>query len=436
MDIEAAHAAIRFGLGRRGAEPLPARPRDWLAGQLDGPDPDLKRPAPSIADALTARRLDREMPRDAALAAGPDRRSRERALWDGERAAIASHWLTTDAPFRERLVWFWANHFTISLKRGELLAMAGPYLREAIRPHVNGRFGDMLVAVMTHPAMLTYLDNAGSVGPDSKAGLRSRRGLNENLARESLELHTVSPASGYTQSDVTAYANILTGWSVEGGGDAPGFRFRPNTHEPGVRTLMGQSFPAGMAGGLGALSWLGQHPATYRHLATKLVRHFVADDPPPSAVARIQAVLHEGHGDLRAASLALIALPEAWRPLTKLRSPFDYLIAALRALDLPPDQRTDPAGWLAALGQPLLTAPLPNGWPDTAADWASGEALLRRADWAWAVAPRAGTLAPLEAAASSLGPLASATTLDAIRRAPSPREGLTLLLASPEFQRR
>ncbi len=359
-----------------------------------------------------------------------------REIWDGERAAISHNWLTTDTPFRERLVWFWANHFTISFKRGEVIALAGPYLREAIRPHVNGRFTDMLVAVMTHPAMLTYLDNASSVGPNSQVGLKSRRGLNENLARESLELHTVSPAAGYSQADVTAYAAILTGWSVEGGTEAPGFRFRPTTHEPGAKTLMGQLFAEGMAGGMGALSWLGQHPATHHHLATKLVRHFVADDPPPAAVARIQAVLRDSHGDLRAASLAVISLPEAWRPLTKLRSPFDYLIAALRALDLPPDQRTDPIGWLAALGQPLLTAPLPNGWPDTAADWASGEELLRRADWAWAVAPRAGTLAPLEVAASSLGPLASAATLDAIRRAPSPREGLTLLLASPEFQRR
>jgi uncharacterized protein (DUF1800 family) len=344
--------------------------------------------------------------------------------------------LTTGTPFRERLVWFWANHFTVSLKRGEVTAVALPFIQEAIRPHVTGRFTDMLLAVMRHPAMLMYLDNAQSIGPDSPVGLKQKRGLNENLARECLELHTVSPAAGYTQADVTAFANVLTGWSIELNQPPAGFRFRPFTHQPGSQTVMGQSFPPGEQGGVAALTWLSQHPATHRHLATKLVRHFVADDPPADAVTRVEAVLRNSHGDLRAAALELTRLPQAWTPLTKLRSPAEYVIAALRALDLPADRRPDARGIMAGLGQPFLTAPLPNGWPDTAADWAGPESMLRRVDWAYSVAARAGGLDPVTVADASLGPLLPAATAEQIRRAGSKREAFTLLLASPEFQRR
>ena len=194
----------------------------------------------------------------------------------------------TDAPYRERLVWFWANHFTVSLRRGEVSAVLMPFIREAIRPHVNGRFADMLFAVMRHPAMLMYLDNAASIGPNSPAGLRSHRGLNENLARECLELHTLSPAAGYTQNDVTEFAKVLTGWSFDINYNPPQFVFRLNAHEPGPKTIMGQTFNHGAEGGIAALTWIADHPATHRHLATKLVR---TSSPmirrrPPSPVSR------------------------------------------------------------------------------------------------------------------------------------------------------
>lgn len=428
---------IRFGLGRRGAEALPADPASWLAGQLDGPDPALALPGASSADGLLALREDRDARKNKAADGAAAEPKRVRELFRAEAVTLTNHVLTTPNGFRERLVWFWYNHFTVSLRRGECASVVTSFIREAIRPHVNGRFSDMLLAVMTHPGMLMYLDNNASIGPDSVAGQRQHRGLNENLARESLELHTVSPAALYTQADVTSYAAILTGWSFDLNLNPPGYVFRLNAHQPGAKTMMGRSFEHGRGGGLEALAFLGDHPATHHHLATKLVRHFVADDPPPEAVRRVENALRMSHGDLKAASLELIRLPDAWTPLTKLRSPNDYVISVLRAMDLAPDKRPpDINGVMAGLGQPPLNAPLPNGWPDRAADWAGSEAILRRIDWAYGVAGRGGDLNAEEIGQQTLGPLLSDATLTQVRRAGSRRDGLTLLIASPEFQRR
>ena len=431
MDMRAAQALIRFGLGRRGAEATPADPQAWLARQLDGPDPALATPGASTADGLeTLRAFRRLKPADR------PKPNPLQMIFRADSVQAMDTMLSTTSPFRERLVWFWANHFTVSIRQGQIAEIVGGYVRDAIRPHVTGRFRDMLLAVMRHPAMLMYLENAQSVGPNSVVGQRQHRGLNENLARENLELHTVSPASGYTQADVTNYARILTGWSIDLNKPPPGFMFRRFTHEPGPKTLMGQSFPEGEAGGVAALTWLADHPWTHRHLATKLVRHFVADDPPAAAVARIAGVLRDTGGDLKAAALAITRLPEAWQPLTKLRSPADYVIAVLRALDLPPDHRPHPQAAMNALGQPFFYAPLPNGWGDTAQDWGGPETILRRIDWAYGVTGWAANRDPAELAGASLGPLLHAATLDQIRGAGSRREGLTLLFASPEFQRR
>ena len=430
MDTYAAQALIRFGLGRRGAEAVPADPSAWLAAQLDGADPALAVPGHTAADGLVAIRERRRSKGD------PSQGTPIRDVFKADAAQAFDTVLTTETPFRERLVWFWANHFTVSIRRGECAALVGAFVREAIRPHVNGRFGEMLLAVMRHPAMLLYLDNAQSGGPDSRAGERQHRGLNENLARECLELHTVSPAAGYTQADVTEFAKILTGWSIDIQRDPPGFLFRPFGHEPGEKTLIGRRFPAGEEGGVAALAWLAVHPATCRHIGEKLARHFVADEPPDAVVARLARVLQESHGDLKAVALELIRIPEAWAPLTKLRSPADYVVAVLRALDLPEDKRPNMEGVMGGLGQPFFNAPLPNGWPDTAADWAGSEAILRRIDWAYSVSARAGALNPEEIAGQSLGPLLPTDTLEQIRRAGSRREAFAMLLASPEFMRR
>jgi uncharacterized protein (DUF1800 family) len=428
MDTRTAQALVRFGLGRRGAESLPSDPAAWLLDQLRQPDPTRFDDSPTTAAGLTALRDDR-------ATKPPPGESKSRALFRVQAAAELANAVTTPTPFRERLVWFWTNHFVISLKRGQCAAVAAAFVEEAIRPHVTGPFSDMVLAVMRHPAMLIYLDNTGSFGPDSPLGQRTHRGLNENLARECMELHTVSPLAGYTQADVTSFAKILTGWSIDLKSDPPGFRYRPFAHEPGTQTVLGQQFPPDEQGGVAALAFLANHPATHRFLATKLVRHFVADDPPPDAVRRIEAVLRDTSGNLGAASAALVKLDAAWQPGAKLRTPMEYVIASVRALDVPPGD-VPMTGILAGLGQPLWTAPAPNGWPDRAVDWAAPEAMLRRIDWASGFAGRIGERDVLEVADTNIGPLLRPETGDAIRRAGSRREAMTLLLTSPEFQRR
>jgi uncharacterized protein (DUF1800 family) len=430
MDLRTAQALIRFGLGRRGDEPLPSDPAVWLRDQLRDPDPSQLNPRPNsvtAAAAFLADRASKPKPED----------SQVRALFRSEVHAELDNAITTRAPFRERLVWFWTNHFTVSI-RGGIAAGACAYIEEAIRPHVTGRFEAMLFAVMHHPVMLRYLNNAGSVGPDSVAGQNGKRGLNENLARECLELHTVSPAASYTQADVTSFAKILTGWSIDLRGNPPGFMFRPRAHEPGTQTVMGRTFPPGEEGGEAMLHFLANHPATHAFLAHKLVAHFVADEPPPDAVRQIEGMLRDTRGDLGLAAAALITLDAAWQPGGKLRRPQDLVIATFRALDLPDDQRqqVNLQGILANLGQPFQNAPQPNGWSDRASDWAAPEAMMRRVDWAYAVSGRIGTRDVAELAEANLGPVLRDDTLQAVRRAGSRRDALTLLLTAPEFQRR
>lgn len=435
MDASASIAAIRFGLGRTPGQDPGTDPMGWLRQQLAARDPGP--PGAGIEEAFAAQALDREARRDQKAAGDPKAPpSRARQIFRDETRALLDHAIVTATPFRERLVWFWANHFTVSVRQNQVAPLAGAFVRDAIRPHATGRFADMLLAVMRHPAMLVYLDNAQSTGPNSLVGGRQRRGLNENLARECLELHTCSPAAGYSQGDVTEFARVLTGWSIERRENPLGFRFRPGQHEPGGKTLMGRRLPEGEEGGLAALSWLADHPATHRHLAAKLVRHFVADQPPADAARRIEGVLRDTRGDLGAAALELTRLPAAWQPLTKMRSPQDYVVAAMRGVGLRRERRPDLQGLVGGLGQAAFNAPFPIGWPDTAADWAGPEAMMRRVDWAYGFANRAELGEPMQLAEAMLGPLLTDATATEVRRAGSRRDAVTLLLASPEFNRR
>ena len=430
MDARTAQAMIRFGLGRRGGEPLPADPVAWLQDQVVADDIAVFDPKlPTTADGLTILREQYKLNL-------PPQTSLVTPLFQQDVIAQTTQLLTTDASFRERLVWFWANHFTVSTRQGGTAAVIGPYIREAIRPNVNGPFFAMLIAVMRHPAMLMYLDNNNSFGPNSIVGRNRKTGLNENLARECLELHTLGVNGGYTQTDVTTFAKILSGWSVDFNRLYPGFLFRSAAHEPGAKTFMGHQIPPGEAGGISTLERLANHPATHRHLATQLVRHFVADTPPPDAVRTIEGVLRDTGGDLGAASVALVDLEAAWTPLTKLRTPHDFAVAALRALDLPPDKRVPLQPVLNSLGQPLWNAPLPNGWSDQAADWAAPEAMMRRIDWSYSIAAHDARADPHAIAEAALGPLLKPATASAIRTAGSRRDAITLLLTAPEFQRR
>src|SRR6185312_2395015 len=249
MDISQLVAINRFGLGLSPSGELPNDPAAWLKAQLAAPDP-ARFALPSTGECMNSWREDTLHP----LPKGEP--TRVASILAAEKRAHLAWATQTPAPFRERLVWFWSNHFTVSLTRLECAPVVGAFVREAIRPHVTDRFQDMLLAVMRHPAMLMYLDNAASVGPNSKAGQRGGGGLNENLARECLELHTVSLEAGYTQADVINFAKILTGWTVDYGADRPGFLFDADTHEPGEFLVMGRVFPPGEEGGVAALQWL------------------------------------------------------------------------------------------------------------------------------------------------------------------------------------
>ncbi len=366
-----------------------------------------------------------------------------------EEARVRLH-AALDAPigFGERLVMFWSNHFCVSAGKGAMVrGLAGAYEREAIRPHVFGRFTDMLQAVESHQAMLVYLDNQLSIGPNSRAGQRRGRGLNENLAREILELHTLGVAGGYTQADVTSLARILTGWSVVGregrngerAGEPGSFLFNENLHEPGAHAVLGKSYAdGGVAQGRAVLDDLARHPATAQHIARKLARHFVADDPPAALVARLAKLFRDSDGDLAALALALVDAPESWMPTqAKLRSPQEFLIATARALERKPPV-PQLVGPLTAMGQRLWEPPGPNGFPDQSAAWATPEGLKTRIDVAASVARQMGGSAPdpRPLAEAVLGPLASPETRQAIARAESRQQGLAILLMSPEFQRR
>jgi uncharacterized protein (DUF1800 family) len=352
--------------------------------------------------------------------------------------------LMADCGFTERLVAFWSNHFCISAAKGELARIwAGAFEREAIRPHVLGRFSEMLMAVEQHPAMLFFLDNQQSLGPDSRAGQNRKRGLNENLAREIMELHTLGVGSGYTQEDVTSLARIITGWTFagrQGQLGTPGtFVFNANAHQPGPQTLLGKTYEDnGLSQGEAALADIARHPSTAKFVATKFARHFVSDEPPPALTARLQEVFRKTDGDLLALATALVDSDEAWQaPLTKIRSPYEYLVATGRLLGQVPDEPSRYLGGLNVLGQPLWTPSGPNGFPDTNAAWAAPEGMKLRLDIAAQVASRLGdNVDPRDLLELVAADASSQETRHTIERAESRQQALALLLMSPEFQRR
>ncbi|HET8900022.1 MAG TPA: DUF1800 domain-containing protein, partial [Rhodanobacteraceae bacterium] len=322
-----------------------------------------------------------------------------RAALQNEVAARFRVATRTATPFSERLVHFWSNHFAVSLDKGAARPFALPMEREAIRPHITGRFIELLLAVETHPAMLFYLDNAQSIGPESRLGARVARrlarkgdaakgkagGLNENLGREIMELHTLGVDGGYTQADVTELARAITGWGVPGrrefsahGSDAApqsAFVFRAAAHQPGTRVVLGKRYAAGgVEQGRAILADLARHPATARHLATQLARHFVADDPPAALVARMAQAYLDHDTRLDAVYRCLIASPEAWATTArKFKTPQDFLLSALRAGAIDSGRKVQPLlALLARMGEPLLTPRSPAGFADVAADWLDG----------------------------------------------------------------
>ena len=469
-------AVLRFGLGAKPGDLAAAAgdPKRWLTSQLQGPVPlavdTVLTPSDQIFAALLAAREEkkdlqreaaREMPAGAvtADAAAPANKVAFNAIREAYLPHYRAQVLTraqsaalTTRPFAERLVHFWSNHFAVSADKGVVYGLAGSLENEAIRPHVNGRFVELLTAVEQHPAMIAFLDNEYSVGKDSDAARMAARfstrrqfGINENLAREILELHTLGVNGGYTQTDVTSFAQIITGWSIGGGkgrlaGGIPGrFYFRDNLHEPGPKIFLGKTYyEEGQRQGEAVLADLCRNPATARFVATKLVRHFVADDPPPAAVERVAKAFLKTGGDLPHVYAALLDAPESWNAENrKFKTPEDFAFSTFRALDFTPSTAEEVVHTFDLLGQRQFTPGSPAGWPDTSQSWDGSDAIMHRVLWSTRVAAKYERGAdPLELAASSLGAYARPETLEALRRATSGSQALALLLMSPEFQRR
>jgi uncharacterized protein (DUF1800 family) len=475
--IQAEIAVLRFGLGARPGDLAIAAgdPRAWLRAQIRGAAPLAGNTplAPSdqiFTEVLAARDQRQAMRREAggeatgsaAVAAFNPVRDAYLPHYRAQVLARAQSAALTARPFAERLVHFWTNHFAVSADKGAVFGIAGTLESEAIRPNVNGRFVDLLTAVEQHPAMIAFLDNQYSVGKDSELALLAARraarqrmgapgqpkrdfGINENLAREILELHTLGVNGGYTQKDVTTFAQIITGWSIGGGkgrlaGGTPGrFYFRDNLHEPGAKTFLGKTYAEeGQRQGEAVLADLSRHPATAHFIATKLVRHFVADDPPPAAVDRVARAFRKSGGDLPQVYAALIEAPEAWdAEMRKFKTPEDFVFSTLRALNVSPRQPEEVVRSFDLLGQRQYTPGSPAGWPDTSKSWDGSDALMHRVLWASRAASRYEQgIDPVDLAASSLGNYARPETVTALRRASSSSQALALLLMSPEFQRR
>lgn len=456
-DLMAAVAVTRFGLGARPGEIEAAKadPQGWLTAQVrrdgaDLPQSDGETAAQRFAwmrDFQEQRRMERqrkdgETPQNGAAFMDAQRQLRERV--NGDFLARAQLGASTPAGFRERWVLFWANHFTVSSTKQITSVLIGPFEREAIRPHVFGRFEDLLVASSTHPAMLTYLDQAQSVGPGSMVVSRRRQGrggLNENLAREILELHTVGVDAGYSQADVTEFARALTGFSV--GRDAEDragqFVFRVNTHEPGARKILGKTYAeGGLDQGLAVLKTLAADQRTARHVSRKLARHFVSDTPPPALAARLEKRWMDTGGDLSAVAKALIDSPEAWDPTpAKFKTPYEFTLSTWRLLGAQPSAYERIAPVLTGLGQRPFYAPSPKGWPEEAGAWASPDGLIKRMQWTQGMAAAAADRTdPNALAVQALGARLTPPVAKAVSRAETRREAFALLVMSPEFQRR
>ncbi|MEH6677065.1 DUF1800 domain-containing protein [Phenylobacterium sp.] len=461
-DLQAAIAATRFGLGGRPGEIAEAR-RDaqgFLRAQLGAPASGPERALPldrtralkAFREAQTAFQAANRRQSSEAQALRPQLNAQRQALRKEIEADIVQRAIqgaTTESAFAERWALFWANHFTVGAGNFVRTATIGPFETTAIRPHVFGAFTDLLVAAETHPAMLLYLDQNGSVGPTSPLAQRmaDRRaprqvGLNENLAREILELHTVGVNGGYTQADVTEFARALTGITFRGLNTAPEemgqSHFRTIAHEPGPRTVLGVRYEVeGEAQSVAILRDLAARPETARFISRKIARHFVADDPPPALVARLEQAWLKSDGALDQVAAALISAPESWAPeAKKFKTPYEFLISSWRATDTAPRAHNELA-MLSAMGQRPFYAPSPEGWPEEEAAWATPDGIIKRLVWTESFAPKAvRNRDPSDLAAQALGVRLSPLTAKAIARAESRDEGLALLLMSPEFQRR
>lgn len=483
MSLDSTEASIalnRFGLGLRLGESAPSDAKSYLLRQLDAYEAvprqlagreDTTAKAGAIIQQVRRERRERQRAQEAenqnsdqnqmamtmegqssserAPRARPVRQQvlrRDIAL----RTQIA---IETDTPMMERLVHFWSNHFSVSAGKPGTPFQVGNHEFRAIRPHVLGKFGDMLKAAALHPAMLIYLDQFRSAGPNSTWQTRRRqrgtgreRGLNENLAREILELHTVGVNGGYTQNDVTEFARALTGWTIRGllgverlaKAQSTGSDFVQVAHEPGTRTILGRQYEdTGVNQALAVLDDLATHPKTANFIATKFARHFTGDTPPTGLVARLEKDFLRTGGDLASLTRTLIDAPEAWTPQPlKFRAPYEWLVAVLRMVDTSkiPPQRI--YSGMRELGQVPWRAASPAGYDDIDASWAGPDSLFRRIELAERISRLVPSDGVMERAEAAFPGSLSDQTRTWLSRAESGKQALGLLLVSPEMMRR
>ncbi|MCU4677144.1 DUF1800 domain-containing protein [Catenovulum sp. 2E275] len=350
--------------------------------------------------------------------------------------------ITQPESFQSRLLDFFSNHFSVSANNIITKALAPTLEREAIAPNLVGQFSDLLLAVIMHPAMLVYLNNEKSIGPDSKVGKkRSEKGLNENLAREILELHTLGVNAGYSQQDVRELAMAITGWTVthpyKDKTEHIGFIYKDQHHQPGARFILGKSYPqVKLEQGKQILIDLAEHPATAKHISFKLARHFIADEPDPALVSAMSQSWIQSKGNLAFVLTAMIEHPASWQPkLQKLKTPRDFVISACRACNQTGTQKPDSFETLKILGQMPFSAGSPAGFGDTAAFWNGSEALLAKIEWADRFS-RLLKNESLELIKQTLGRQLSANSEKLINQAESKQQAIALFLMSPEFQLR
>lgn len=443
-------AAVRFGYGL----PLPkAAPQDAEAMLQALMQPDLAVATwPIISmqdwvklaeDAVEIRKLPPSAENDALRQAN----TRHFADLDLSSAQVSfARALDNPDGFRERLVAFWVDHFSVALAGGPRRLLSFLMVDEAIRPHLTADFASLLTAVTLHPAMLNYLDQLDSIGPNSAFGRRKGKGLNENLAREVMELHSLGAAADYSQADVTEMAKLLTGITFS---RQDGVGFSQNRAEPGDETVLGQVYGGEGLGPIRqALSDLAHRPETAQHIARKLAIHFVSDDPDTDLVTSIAAAFSQSGGDLMSTYRALLDHPAAWVPETqKVRQPFDFLVAAARGLGLtgrdlvemqPPVFRKLFLLRMKQLGQTFRFPDGPNGIPEAASAWITPQGLAERISWAMEAPSRLLPMTPdpVAFAKACLDDRASPDLLWSAERAEDRDQGVGLVLASAEFNRR
>ncbi|MEM1064361.1 MAG: DUF1800 domain-containing protein [Pseudomonadota bacterium] len=451
MPSPATISAIPFGYGT-GAGTAPRDAEAHLA-RLAGPDKILSRHAAvtmddtlRLADEFRRARKRREaLGGEAAYKAA---REKVGAAFSAAATTALARIADTDDPLRERLLWLWADHFAVAPKNIVMRAVAPAYLDQAIRPNVTARFADLLKAVVTHPMMLSYLDQVQSIGPNSPAGKRRGAGLNENLAREVLELHTLGVGGPYTQDDVRQLAELFTGLSAN---HTDGFLFREAIAEPGPELVLGRTYGGGapdVAHIFAVLEDLAIHPATAAHISRKLATHFVADDPDPALVTAIEAAWRTTGGDLMAVTEAMLTHPAAWGDtLEKARQPFDFLAATVIALGVRGEDLTRMPlrerqrailRPLRAMGQPFMEPGGPDGWAEEADHWITPLGLAHRILWSGEAAKRAAPHAqePSVFLKRALGDAASERLTWAVGVAETRADAVAIVLASPEFNRR